>query len=68
MPMFYLVPFKFFKDRKKARMVETKGADFALYGVLALIAVIMFFGLIVIPAMMVVNHNMPPVQVQPPTF
>ena len=59
MPLFYLVPFNFFKDRKKAKMLELKGSDAALYGILAVIALIMFFGLIVVPAMMLVNQSLP---------
>ena len=68
MPMFYFVPFKFFKDRKKAQMVDVKASDIALYGILGLIALIMFFGLIVVPAMMLINQSLPAIQVQPPAF
>jgi hypothetical protein len=66
--MFYFVPFKFFKDRKKTPMVDVKGSDIALYGILGLIALIMFFGLIVVPAMMLINQSLPTIQVQPPAF
>jgi hypothetical protein len=33
-----------------------------------LIALVMFFGLIVVPAMMVINQSLPTIQVQPPAF
>jgi hypothetical protein len=68
MPLFYFVPFDFFKDRKKPKLSEIKGSDIALYGTLGLIVLVLFFALIIVPAMMVVNQTLPPVQVQPPTF
>jgi hypothetical protein len=33
-----------------------------------LIAVFMFFALIVVPAMMVINQTLPSIRVQPPAF
>ena len=68
MPLFYVVPFSFFKDRKKPRMVDIKTSDIVLYGALGLIALVMFFGLIVVPAMMVLNQSLPTIDVQPPAF
>lgn len=68
MPLFYVIPFKFKKDRSKARAVEIQWSDALLYGTLGLIALAMFFALIVVPVMMLINQSLPGIQIQPPSF
>lgn len=68
MPMFYFIPFSFFKGRKKPQLFEIKGSDILLYGTIGVVALLLFVALIVVPAMMLINQNLPNIQVQPPAF